>query len=54
VRQQIETYSRKLSSQDRLILSIAFDVDLHNDPLDPGVAQREAARQLYAHQLLGK
>jgi DNA-directed RNA polymerase sigma subunit (sigma70/sigma32) len=54
VRQQIETYSRKLSSQDRLILSIAFDVDLHNDPLDPGVAQREAARQLYAHQLIGK
>jgi DNA-directed RNA polymerase specialized sigma subunit len=51
VRQQIETYSKGLSPRDRLILSIAFDVDLHTADLDPKVMQREAARQLYACQL---
>jgi DNA-directed RNA polymerase sigma subunit (sigma70/sigma32) len=49
-RQQIEAYSKGLSARDRLVLSIAFDIDLHLNDIDQQMLDREAARQLYACQ----
>ena len=52
VKQQLAVYSKNIKQRDRLILSIAFDVDMFEgitvsqDELD-----KEAVRQLYAAQL---
>jgi len=52
IRQQLETYSKNLKVRDRIILSIAFDVDMNIDEIDQNEIDREAARQLYASRLL--
>lgn len=48
LRQQLETYSRSLAPHDRLVLSIAFDIDLHTSEIPKADLDREAARQLFA------
>lgn len=51
-RQQLEMYSRKLNSVDRLVISVAFDVDMHSaESIDKDELERETARQLYASRI---
>jgi DNA-directed RNA polymerase specialized sigma subunit len=52
VRQQLETYSKNLRVRDRIILSIAFDVDMNIDEIDQNELDHEAARQLYSSRLM--